>query len=301
MNILITGGAGFIGKHLAELLIKKGHKVTIFDNFSNSSIDSLKHLTNLDAKMIKGDITKIVEIQDALKEQEIIIHLAAKISVEESIKNPSETFEINVNGTKNVILSAEKNNIKKIIFASSAAVYGETTNYKINESVKTNPISPYGESKLEMEQIINKYCLCFKINYIILRFFNIYGIGQTKEYAGVISKFEKFIKHNKPLEIFGNGEQSRDFVSINDVIDSIYCSISYDKNGIFNIASGKNTTIKNLAETMIALSGKNIGIKFNPPKIGDIKFSQADITLATNNLGYTPKIELKDGLKEILQ
>ena len=301
MNILITGGAGFIGKHLAELLIKKGHKVTIFDNFSNSSIDSLKHLTTLGAKIIKGDIRKIAEIEYALKEQEIIIHLAAKISVEESIKNPSETFEINVNGTKNVILSAEKNNIKKIIFASSAAVYGETTKNKINENTKTNPISPYGESKLEMEQIVNKYCLNFKINYIILRFFNIYGKGQTKEYAGVISKFKNLIKQNKSLEIFGDGEQSRDFVSINDVINSIYGAISYQKNGIFNIASGKNTTIKNLAETMIALSGKNIDIKFSPPKIGDIKFSQADIALATSNLGYTPKIELKEGLKDILQ
>ncbi len=302
MKILVTGGASFIGKHLVRSLLEKGYLVTIFDNFSNSTKDSISSLVDFGAKVIEGDITKPLDILNAVKEQNIVIHLAAKTSVSESIKNPSETFLVNVDGTKNVLTSCEKNHVKKLIVASSAAVYGESSpDVKLTEESKIKPISPYGESKLKMEQLIKEFVSEHDISCIILRFFNIYGVGQSDEYAGVITKFMERITQERPLEIFGDGLQTRDFVKVDDVINSIHNAISYGKSGTYNIASGKTVTIKELAEQIILLSGKKLDIKYSAVKKGDIRFSQADISLAKKELGYSPKFELKDGIKELLE
>jgi len=244
MKILVTGGAGFIGKYLVRSLLENDYSVTIFDNVSNSTKDSISSLVDIGAKVIEGDITKPLDILNATKDQDVIIHLAAKISVSESIKNPAETFQVNVNGTRNILTACEKNHVKKLIVASSAAVYGEgSPNVKLTEESETNPISPYGESKVKMEQEIREFESKHDIDYIILRFFNIYGIGQSPEYAGVITKFMERITQKKPLEIFGDGLQTRDFVAIDDVISSIHNAISFGKSGTYNIASGKTVTI----------------------------------------------------------
>ena len=300
MKIIVTGGAGFIGKHLVEFLITKGINVTIFDNFSNSKKNSIIYLKNQGVKIIEGDITKIQEIVNAVKDQDMVIHLAAKISVEESIENPSETFYTNVDGTKNVFIACKKNHIKKMIVSSSAAVYGESLpNIKLTEKSETHPISPYGESKIMMEYEIKKLVEKYNVNCIILRFFNIFGIGQSSEYAGVITKFIKKIEMNEPLEIFGDGMQTRDFVSIKDIVNSIYDAMKNGKNGTYNVASGKGITIKKLAELMISLSKKNLKIIYNDPKKGDIKFSEADISLAKKELQYLPKYKIEN-IKNIL-
>lgn len=301
MKILVTGGAGFIGKHLVKSLLGKKQQVTIFDNFSNSTKDSIFSLVELGAKIIEGDITKLQEIIDAVKENDIVIHLAAKISVPESIKNPTETFQVNVNGTRNVLCACKKNNIKKLIVASSAAIYGESLyNTKITEESRTNPISPYGESKLRMEKDVQEFGLENNIDCIILRFFNIYGVDQTSEYAGVITKFIEKIRQDEDLEIFGDGLQTRDFVAIDDVINSFHNAIHSGKNGTYNIASGESTTIIDLAKKMILLSGKKLEIKFAPPKRGEIKHSLADITLAKQKIGYFPMSKLNK-IKELLK
>ena len=301
MKVLVTGGAGFIGKYLVKFLLKKGDSVTIFDNFSNSTKNSINFLIEMGAKIIEGDITKPLEIINTVKDQDVVIHLAAKISVSESISNPSETYRVNVDGTRNVLLACEKNHVKKFIVASSAAVYGEgISNVKLTEKSDTNPISPYGESKVQMEQEVRDFASKHDINCIILRFFNIYGVGQTKEYAGVITKFMERIAQEKPLEIFGDGLQTRDFVAIDDIVNSIHNAISNDKSGTYNIASGKIITIKELAEQMISLSKKKLEIQFLAEKQGDIKCSQADISMAKNHIIYSPKFELKDGIKELL-
>jgi UDP-glucose 4-epimerase len=301
MKILVTGGAGFIGKYLVRYLLEKCHDVTIFDNFSNSTKDSISFLEDIGAKVIEGDITKLQDIINAGKKQEIVIHLAAKISVSESITNSSKTFEVNVDGTKNVLIACKKNNIKKFIAASSAAVYGEISpNVKLSEGNEKNPISPYGKSKLKMEQEIREFEEKNGINCIILRFFNIYGIGQTSEYSGVITKFLERIRLEKSLEIFGDGQQTRDFIAIEDIVNLICNTISNGKSGTYNIATGKSITIKNLAKQMILLSGKKLEIKFAPSKKGEIKYSQADISLAKKELGYSPKSKLKM-IKELLE
>ena len=300
MKIIITGGAGFIGKHLVELLIKKENDITIFDNFSNSKEESVMYLKNLGAKIVKGDIRKIEDLNNAIKGHEVVIHLAAKISVDESIKNPSETFQTNVEGTKNVLIACEKNQIKKIIVASSAAVYGESeADVKLTEKSKINPISPYGESKVMMENEIKKITENNDMDYVILRFFNIYGKSQSPEYAGVITKFIKKIEMNQSLEIFGDGMQTRDFISVKDVVNSIYHSIENGKNQIYNIGSGKPITIKQLAKLMITLSKKELKINYNDIKKGDIRFSEADVSLAKKELHYLPKYTL-ESIKNLL-
>ena len=297
MKILVTGGAGFIGKHLVNYLLDKGNVITIFDNFSNSEEKSIHHFIKNGVKVINGDIRKFEEILKETENQDILIHLAAKISVSESILNPSETFEVNVDGTKNVLEACKRSNIKKVIIASSAAVYGESVpKIKLKENTKTNPISPYGKSKLVMEQEIRKN----NINCIILRFFNIFGIGQTPEYAGVITKFIEMISTNKPLKIFGDGMQTRDFVSINNVVESIYDAIKNGKNGTYNIASGKAITINELAEFMISLSRKDLEIHHISEKHGDIRYSEADISLAKSEIKYVPKLGLNE-IKTLLE
>ena len=300
MRILVTGGTGFIGKYLVKSLLEKGHNITIFDDFSNSTKDSISSLIDKGIKVIEGDITKKSEIVSALKDIEIVIHLAAKISVSESINNPEETFQVNVEGTKNVLAACKENHVKKIIAASSAAVYGEgIKDKKLTEELTTNPISPYGESKMRMEQEIHDFELKHGINCIILRFFNIFGIGQTSEYAGVITKFLEKIKNEQPLEIFGDGFQTRDFVSIEDIVYAINNAILYGKSGIYNIASGKATTINELAEFMISVSNKDLEIRHLPELEGDIRNSEADISLAKIELRFSPKYGL-DKIKELL-
>lgn len=300
MRILVTGGNGFIGKYLVKSLLENGNLVTIFDNFSNSLKNS-SSIVDSGAKIIEGDITELQDITNAIKKHDIVVHLAAKISVEESIKNPSETFQVNVNGTKNILIACKKHHVKKLIAASSAAVYGEgMPGLKLTEESKMEPISPYGQSKVKMEQEIKEFVSEYKINYIILRFFNIYGIGQTSEYSGVITKFTERIIQNKSLEVFGDGLQTRDFVAIQDVIYSIHNAISSGKNGTYNIASGNAVTIKELAELMISLSRKKLEIQYSPTKNGDIRYSQADISSAKDNLRYYPKVQLKEGIKALL-
>ena len=302
MKILITGGMGFIGLHLVDYLLKKGNKIIVLDNFSNSNKNLIKKIQNKNLRIIEGDVRKIDDIVNSMKNQEIVIHLAAKISVNESIENPNETFDVNVNGTKNVLKACKQNNIKKLIVASSAAVYGEgDKKIKIKEEKKKNPISPYGESKMKMEEEIEKNNSSNEMDYIILRFFNIYGIGQTSEYAGVITKFLEKIKKNQSLTITGDGTQIRDFVSISDVICSINNAIGYNKSGIFNIASGNEITINELANLMIELCGEKLNIKNIADKQGEIKYSQADTLLAKQKLGYISKINLKEGIKKLLE
>ena len=301
MKILITGGMGFIGLHLVDYLLKKGNKIIVLDNFSNSNKNLIKKIQNKNLRIIEGDVRKIDDIVNSMKNQEIVIHLAAKISVNESIENPNETFDVNVNGTKNVLKACKKNNIKKLIVASSAAVYGENTSQsKLKEISKTNPISPYGESKLLMENEINKFQIKnSNLKCIILRFFNIFGKGQSSEYAGVITKFIEKISTNESIEIFGDGLQERDFISVDDVIESILNAIKNGTGGTYNIGSGKTTTINDLAKVIISISKKNIKISHLPPKKGDIKFSGADITLAKNEIKYSPKFNLEK-IKELL-
>ena len=304
MKIFVTGGAGFVGRNLVKSLIENNHNVTIFDNLSNSSEKNIQPLLDK-VNFVKGDITNYDDVSSSIKGSCVVIHLASKINVQESFLNPELTKNVNVKGIKNLLEACRENNIINVIVASSAAVYGDCKDSKVylSENAKTNPVSPYGKSKLEMEEIVKILSKQHGFNAIILRFFNIYGTGQSPEYAGVITKFLQKIKENKSLEIFGDGMQSRDFISIGDVITSFYNAISKidGKNGsTYNIATGKSISINDLAGLMISICGKDLKIIHLTPKEGDIKFSQADISLAEKELGFQPKIDLKEGLKNLI-
>ena len=299
----MTGGAGFIGRYCVRSFLKKNYQVTIFDNFSNSSENMISDLLNDGANLVKGDITIQDQVSNAISGHDVVIHLAAKNSVEDSIKFPKETLMTNVDGTVNVLNACVKYGIKSVVAASSAAVYGDSENLPISENNKTNPSSPYGESKLKMEQLIQSFSKKHNLNSIILRIFNVYGKGQSPEYAGVITKFLNKISKNDSLKIFSDGLQTRDFIAIEDVIDAIQKSILKLKENhgtVFNIASGKSITIKNVAELLIKYSGKNIDIKYSKQKEGEITHSCADITLAKKILNFNPKIKFEQGIKNLI-
>ena len=301
MKIFITGGAGFIGTHLCKKLLELNHEVTVYDNFSNSLQENFTSRIKQKVTLIYGDILDNSKLVTSMKNHDVVIHLAAQISVSESIKNPKLTFDVNVNGTQNVLDACIENNIQKIIATSTAAVYQNTpTKIILNETSPIEPLSPYGKSKLEMENKIINFTSTHNIDATILRLFNVYGIGQSLEYAGVITKFKENIQNKSPLIIFGDGTAIRDFVHVDDVIDAIILGIAPSKNSIYNIASGISTSISDLAKMMITISHEDIVISYNPLRIGEIMFSAADISFAKENLNFTPKVSLKHGLEQFM-
>lgn len=246
MKILVTGGAGFIGRYLVESLLKN-NTVTIYDNLENSSEKSVLPLMESGAIFVKGDILDYELLRRSCVGHDVVIHLAAKSDVTESTLHPEITEKTNVEGTENILKCCVENNIRKIVFASSAAVYGNSEEVPVTEKSIPNPISPYGKSKLSAETIIKKTCEENNFGYVILRMFNVYGKGQNENYSGVITKFVRNIANNQPLAIYGDGEQTRDFVSIRDVVKAFDSAIKSEKNGTYNIASGESLSINELA------------------------------------------------------
>ena len=298
MKILVTGGAGFIGRHLVDFLLNS-HAITVYDNLSNSSENISKSLIKKRVQFVKGDILDYDTLVKSSKGFDLIIHLAAETDVTESVLHPKKVEDVNVNGTINILKSCIKNNIKKIIFASSAAVYGDSK-IAVTEDTETNPLSPYGASKLVAENQIKKTAKNNGLDYVILRLFNIYGKRQDNQCTDVISNFVENISKSNPPVIYGDGKQTRDFVSINDVIDAFDYAIKTKSSGTYNIASGKSISIKELAKIILDVYDKKIEIKYNPASKKDIRYSQADVTLAKKELGFNAKVNLKEGLSDLV-
>ena len=303
MRIFVTGGAGFIGSALVEYLFNKEHEITIFDNFSNSSKTHTESILKNRIDLIEGDILDIDILEKNLLDYDLVIHLAAQIDVNESIKNPELTMKQNVDGSINVLKTCVKNKIPSFLAASSAAVFGHAEQLPLTENSTTFPISPYGKSKLVMEQQIMEFSKLNNLNSMVLRFFNIYGPNQNDAYAGVITKFLTSISENKPLKIFGDGSATRDFIYIDDILDafnSAITNIDSKIGAIYNIGTGTSISIKQLANTVISLSGKDLPISYEKPREGDILNSQTSIELAKKELGFNPKISLETGLKKLI-
>lgn len=303
MKILITGGAGFVGRYLASSFLDDNHTVTIFDNLSNSTLSKMSGIIKDGVSFVKGDVTDYRSILKHTTDVDFVIHLAAKINVEESIVSPELTHAVNVTGTLNLLRACVANGVQNVIAASSAAVYGDSDRLPLLEYSPTIPISPYGASKLAIEHYLQAFSHSYSINTISLRFFNIYGMGQSAAYAGVIEKFMERIKQNKPLVIYGNGKNTRDFVSISDVARAVEFAmkkISGKKGNVYNIATGRSVSINELANMMISISGRKLGIVHKNQQKGDIKHSQASIRLARKELGYVPKTSLRAGLESLM-
>ena len=299
---MVTGGAGFIGRHLVAKLLHDQHEITIFDNFSSSSKNDITHLLEDGVSLVTGDILDYDLLLKSISNHNFVIHLAAQTSVSESIANPKTTTDIIVDGTVNVLKSCVKTNVKNLIFSSSAAVYGNSPNTLISENSQLNPLSSYGVSKLVAEYNLQVFSKLFDLNCISLRLFNVYGSGQSSE-AGVIKKFLKNISDETPLEIFGDGAQTRDFVHISDVIQAFYCAIKNieaKRGEIYNIGSGTATSINELASLLISSKKKEPHVIHKPALEGEIKDSKADISLAKNDIGYSPQMSLSDGLTSLV-
>lgn len=303
MRILVTGGAGFVGRHLVNSFLDANHTVTIFDNLSNSTMSKISTILKDGASFVKGDVTDYKSVVKHTKDVDFVIHLAAKINVDESIISPEFTHAVNVTGTLNLLRACVANGTQNVIAASSAAVYGDSGKLPLSEGSATLPISPYGASKLAMEHYLQAFSHSYSINSISLRFFNIYGMGQSAAYAGVIEKFMERIQKNKPLVIYGDGRNTRDFVSISDITRAVNIAmkkISGKKGNVYNIATGKSVSVNGLARLMLSISGKRLGIVHKNPKKGDIRHSQASIRLARKELGYAPKTLLRAGLDSLM-
>jgi UDP-glucose 4-epimerase len=311
-NILVTGGMGFIGHHLVKELISNKHKVIILDNLSNSNKDFMtecKHNEHIDRNiaLYRQDIRNKAAANRIFELQPIdgCIHLCAKIDVQDSILNPHETIDVNVNGTLNILQACRENNVDNFVLASSASVYGHAQNLPIPEEHVTQPISPYGASKVAAEALVSSFRSNLK-NCKILRFFNVYGKGQTPSYAGVITKFIDRLSNRLPPVIYGNGSQTRDFVHVSDVVRAIILAIEInDKKGphiyspnIFNIGTGKHTSVSDLAFILINIFDLNREINpvFADPIVGDIVHSYGEVERAKDVLGFESRVDLKSWL-----
>jgi len=307
-TVLVTGAAGFIGHHVVEKLVETGYRVIALDNLVRASPRGIKVLRDLGLDLVTVDIRDLGGMKRLLEEYrpEAIVHAAALIDVYESTRLPDLYVDVNVRGTAVLLRASVEAGVSRFIYLSSAAVYGEPVCLPIDEEHPTNPLSPYGASKLGGEYLVKSMQRSVgKPDYVILRLFNVYGPGQdpASPYAGVISKFVSNATRGESLVIYGDGEQTRDFIHVDDVVEAIIRSLETEHiNEVYNIGSGKSVKIKELAEVVKELAGrKELQLLYREPRPGDIKHSRANIEKALRKLNWRPRKDLKQGISELLE
>ena len=304
MRVLVTGGAGFIGSHLAARLVADGHEVRVLDNFATG------HRSNIDAiagdvDLVEGDIQSYERAHNAVRGCEIVFHQAALPSVPRSIQDPLTSNATNVVGTLNVLLAARDEGVRRVVFASSSSVYGANPTLPKHEDLPALPISPYATAKLASEG----YCRSFGVGYgletVALRYFNVFGPRQDpkSQYAAVIPNFIAAMLENTSVTIFGDGEQSRDFSYVDNVVQANLLAMSAaDVTGkVFNIACGRKVTLNELAIKLRELVGTDVETRYAPPRPGEVLHSLADLTRARSELGYEPEVDLEEGLRRTVE
>ena len=301
MRVLVTGGGGFIGSNLVRALLARGDDVRVLDNFSTGSRRNLAGLER-DVEIVEGELRSYERVHNAVRGTEIVFHLGALGSVPRSVQDPLTSSAVNVEGTLNVQLAARDEGVRRVVFASSSSIYGNQPELPLRESMAPDPISPYGVAKLAAE----RYCVSFSRVYhsfetVVLRYFNVFGPRQdpTSQYAAVVPLFITAIAAGQPVMIFDDGEQSRDFTYVDNVVAANL--LAADAEGvsghIFNISGGAPTTVNALAETIGQLLGKPVERHYLPPRAGDLRNSWADVSSARNLLGFDPQIDLEEGLR----
>ena len=299
MKFAVTGGAGFVGSNIVKLLVKENHDVLVIDNMHTGKKENLQEVFDK-IEFCELDIRNISELENKIKDVDGIFHEAALTIVQESFLMEEEYYDVNVKGTENIFKIAEKYGIK-VVFASSSSVYGNTEKIPIIENNERNPINPYGKTKLEDEFLAEKYSKK-GVSIIGLRYFNIFGKGQTGSYAGVITKFVNQLKEKKSPIIFGDGSQIRDFIFVEDIAQSnLSAMLSKINFGFFNIGTGKTTTILQLAKFLIKLYNLEISPEFSDPLDGDVQKSQANIKKTQQLLNWTYKIDIEEGLEKMIK
>jgi len=299
-KVLVTGGAGFIGSNLVKQLINNENIVTVLDNFTTGYRGNLESFSEV--KIIEGDIRNKYLVEEAVNSNEYIFHLAASVGNKRSIDDPIADAEINVLGTINVLEAARKMGVKKVITSSSAGIFGELQTLPINESHRTEPDSPYGCTKLCEEKLCLAYSKLYPIDIVCLRYFNVYGPNQRYDaYGNVIPIFVFRMLKEKPIIIYGDGEQTRDFVHVNDVVQAnIKAADASGVTGAFNIASGTNVTINNLVKLIAKNGNYPCTVEYHDVRPGDVKHSLADISLAHKEFAYNPTVEMESGLEDYI-
>lgn len=299
MRIIITGGAGFIGSNIAEELSKeKDNEIIIVDDLSTGKMANLRKFDQ-NINLVRGSITDLNLLKGVFKDTDYVFHQAAIPSVPRSIKDPIASNNANVNGTLNVLVAARDCGVKKVVYASSSSVYGDTPELPKRERMTPNPLSPYAVTKLLGEYYCNVFNDIYGLKTVSLRYFNVYGPRQDpySDYAAVIPKFINLVSENKPPVIYGDGEQTRDFTFVKDVVSANILAAKSDAEGVYNIANGNRISINELANMIMALIGNDLTPIHDDSREGDVKHSLADISEAKKNLGYEPGYSLEEGLR----
>ena len=299
-KFLVTGGAGFIGSHITERLLKEGHSVRVLDNFSSGKRENLPKGDASAFELIEGDIRDKATCDKACEGIDAVLHQAALRSVPKSMKDPESYNHVNIDGTLYMLQAAAKNRVRRFVLASSSSVYGDTSKFPEQEGDYPLLISPYALSKLAGEYYCRIFSEHFGVETACLRYFNVFGPRQAldDEYAVVIPKFIHCILHDEQPPIFGTGKQSRDFTYIDNVVQAnILAATKELKHEVFNVANGRDNTVLQLVEYLNKIINKNIQPKFLPVRAGDVFRTCADITKIKSKLGYAPKVDFAEGLK----
>ena len=300
-KVLVTGGAGFIGSNLVETLVDLGNEVTVLDNLSNGKLENLDFLKDK-INFIEGDIRDSKLISELMVGKDCVFHLAAMIYVSESVEKPKLCNEINVVATKYILDECVKNNVK-FIFTSSAAVYGEDNSPVKFESITPNPISPYAKSKLDVELLCEEYKNQFNLNYVCFRNFNVYGPKQdiNSPYAAVIASFINKALSSDPLAIFGDGDQTRDFIYVGDVVDAMIIAYELEKSGVFNLGCNEIINLKELASLILGKINSDSSIEYHSERKGDLKHSRASSKKFQDMSSWIPKTTLSLGIDKTIK
>lgn len=301
---LVTGGAGFIGSNLVEYLLEHGAKVRVLDDFSTGRASNIKAFA-ASIDLIEGDLCVKDTVARAVEGVDYVLHQGAIPSVPRSIEDPIRTSAVNVGGTINILTAGARVGVKRVVIASSSSVYGDTEELPKREDLPLAPLSPYAAGKAACELFCKSFEEVFKLETVCLRYFNIFGPRQdpTSQYSAVIPRFIDALRLGKPLTIYGDGEQTRDFTYVGNVVDANIraCFEPGAVGGRFNIGCGKRYSLLELGKVLAQIMGRPVHFQHHPPRAGDVRHSQADITRAEQNLGYTPLFELKDGLARTVE
>ena len=303
---LVTGGAGFIGSHLVEGLLKKGYVVRVLDNFATGRRENLAQVVN-EIELIDGDVRNLTTVRNAAQKVDVVFHQAALPSVERSVKNPLESNDVNIAGTLNVLIAARDAGVQRVVYAASSAAYGNTPTLPKVETMTPDPLSPYAVAKLAGEQYMKVFTQLYDLSTISLRYFNVFGPRQdpTTQYAGVIAKFTTCALERKPFPVFGDGQQSRDFTYVeNAVLANLLAAeaeLDSKHSPLMNIAYGERTTLNQIIDMLNELTGQNLPAQYGPERAGDVRDSHASLERARQILGYKPTVDVLEGLRQTLE
>ncbi len=300
MRYLVTGGAGFIGSHIVDALVARGEQVVVLDDFSSGKTQNLAAARGA-IELVRGSICDLDAVRQACHGVDFVLHQAARTSVPRSVEDPLETNHVNIDGTLNVLLAARDAKVKRVVFAASSAVYGETPALPKAESMAPVPISPYGVTKYVGELYAQVFGRTYGLENVSLRYFNVFGPRQDADspYSGVLSKFCTALLAGQTPVIFGDGSQSRDFTYVENVVQAnlLACEAKDVSGMVLNVGTGARITLNEVLEMLGRISGRPSKPEHLPPRTGDILHSQADISLARKHLGYSPTVGFEEGLR----